>query len=323
MTKYIDPLTDFAFKRIFGSEPNKDLLISFINSVLAGRKHVVDLVFNKNEFVGEASTIGSVTLDLTCTSDDGSQFHIEVQRISQQFLKKRMLYYICKIISDQAPKGRRSDWNYGISEVYQIVLMDGFAMPGGSDGRYLHDIALCNVESGEIFYNELGFYYIELVNFVKEEKALVSDLDRWLYVLKHLSKMEKLPVFLRKPIFEKLFDIAEYSQLNQQERAMYDVSQKQRWDAYAIKEEARRQKEAAQREMEAARKEGWEQGRAAGEVEGKAEGKAEGKVEGKAEGKAEVIQNLIASGRFQDEEIASFAAVSLDFVKNVRKKMEY
>ncbi len=93
-----------------------------------------------------------MVFDLTCTGDDGAKFLIEVQRSHQATFKKRMLYYACKLIADQAPKGRRAEWNYQISEVYQIVLMDGFAMPGGSDGRYLHNIALCNRESGEFFY---------------------------------------------------------------------------------------------------------------------------------------------------------------------------
>jgi len=93
-------------------------------------------------------------------------------------------------------------------------------MPGDSnDGRYLHDICLCNRDTGRVFYDDLGFIYLELCNFVKEESELETDLDGWLYVLKNMSGLNKIPVYLRKPIFEKLFDIAEYSTLTKEETA--------------------------------------------------------------------------------------------------------
>src|SRR5690606_29068521 len=120
-------------------------------------------------------------------------------------LKRRMLYYGSKLIADRAPRGRRKEWDYAIPEVYVIVLMDGFGMPGGDESRYVHDICLCNRDTGEVFYDDLGFIYLELANFVKEESELETDLDGWLYVLKNMSKLNKIPVYLRKPIFEKLF----------------------------------------------------------------------------------------------------------------------
>ena len=96
--------------------------------------------------------------------------------------------------------------------------------------EYLHDICLCNRDTGEIFYDKLGYIYIELNKFVKEETELEIDLDKWLYVLKNMSRMDKLPVYLRKPIFEKLFNIAEYTNLTKEERNMYDSSLKYKWD---------------------------------------------------------------------------------------------
>jgi len=255
---YIDPLVDFAFKKIFGSEPNKDLLIAFLNEVFRGRKQITDLVYNKNEHPGDNDSIGGAIFDLTCTGHDGETFLIEVQRSSQGNMKQRMLYYASRLISDMAPKGKRKVWNYGISEVYVIVLMDGFTLPGNTDGRYLRDICLCNRENGKVFYEELGFVYLELLNFVKTETELETDLDRWLYVLKNMAKMDKIPLYLRKPIFEKLFNISEYSNLSKEEKEMYDVELKRKWDHANILAHAR------------------EQGRVEGEAEGKAEGLAEG-----------------------------------------------
>jgi len=241
---FIDPMSDFGFKRFFGSEPNKDLLISFLNGIFRGRKQIKGLIYNKNEHLGDNRTEGGAVFDLLCTGTDGERFIIEVQRARQDNFKKRTLFYTSRLISDQAPKGNRARWNYDIKEVYLIALLDSFLLEGTSEKEYLHDICLCNRDSKEIFYDGLGYIYIELIKFVKNEAELKTDLDRWLYVLKNMSRMKKMPLYLRKPIFEKLFNIAEYSNLTKEEKIMYDSSLKRKWDNenaldYAIREAKR------------------------------------------------------------------------------------
>jgi predicted transposase/invertase (TIGR01784 family) len=228
--RYIDPLVDFAFKKIFGSEPNKDLLISFLNEVFRGRKHIVDLTYDKNEHPGEIKDEGAAIFDLHCTGKHGESFLIEIQRGRQGNFKDRALFYTSRVISGQAPKGKRSEWAYNLTEVYLVALLEDFTMQISNSTEYLHDICLCNRDTGEIFYDKLGYTYIELRKFVKTESELETDLDKWLYVLKNMTQMDKLPVYLRKPIFEKLFNIAEYTNLTKEEKTMYDSSLKYKWD---------------------------------------------------------------------------------------------
>jgi len=228
--RYIDPLVDFAFKKIFGSEPNKDLLIAFLNEVFRGRKHIIDLVYNKNEHPGDIKNEGAAIFDLLCTGSTGDQFIIEVQRGRQGNFKERALFYTSRLISDQAPKGKRSDWAYNLTEVYLIALLEDFTLGISRDSEYLHDICLCKRDTGEIFYDKLGYTYIELSKFVKAGIELETDLDKWLYVLKNISQMDRIPVYLRKPVFEKLFSIAEYTNLTKEEKSMYDSSLKYKWD---------------------------------------------------------------------------------------------
>ena len=252
--RYIDPLVDFAFKKIFGSEPNKDLLIAFLNEVFRGRKHIVDLVYNKNEHPGDLKDEGAAIFDLLCTGDKGEQFLIEVQRGRQGFFKERALFYTSRLISGQAPKGSRSAWAYNIAEVYLIALLEDFTVEDSPANEYLHDICLCNRDTGKIFYDKLGYTYIELRNFVKTDAELETDLDKWLYVLKNMSRMNKIPVYLRKPIFEKLFSIAEYTNLTKEEKTMYDSSLKYKWDNknvldYAVKEAEYKNSLAIAKEM--------------------------------------------------------------------------
>lgn len=145
-----------------------------------------------------------------------------------------------------------------------------------------------------------------MVNFVKAEAELVNDLDRWLYVLKNMSSLNGLSTYLRKPIFEKLFQLAEYSKLKPEEREMYNVSLRNKWDAESIRssqeEQLRRAREKAMAE---------------GRAEGIAEGEAKGKAEGEVMGKAEVIKNLLSSNKFSISEIAELAEVTVEFVKQI------
>jgi len=237
--KYIDPTTDYGFKRIFGEEASKELLIAFLNEIFKGRKIIKDLTYGNTGRVGETEGLRTVIFDLFCTGENGEEFVIEMQTSSHANLKKRMLYYASRLVTDQAEKDEDKKWNYDINEVYVIVLMDGFSMPGeGENASFLHRVSLCNEGTGKVFYDGFGFIYIELSNFKKGEDELESDLDRWLYILKNMSDMDALPAYLRKPIFEKLFKIAEYGKLNKEERKMYNLSLKRKWDMTAALEDA-------------------------------------------------------------------------------------
>lgn len=238
---FIDPLTDFGFKRLFGTEPNKDLLISFLNEVFQGRRLIADLVYNMQEQTADTRYQGGAIFDLLCTGQDGEQFIIEIQRGRPLNFKKRSVFYTSSLITGQAPRGKREEWAYDTTPVYLVALLEEFLLAGVPHDLFIHPVSLCHEISGEIFYDELGYTFIELRKFVKTDAELESDLDRWLYVLKNMSRLDKIPTFLRKPVFEKLFNIAAYSNLTKEEKTMYDSAQKKRWDNkavldYAVKE---------------------------------------------------------------------------------------
>jgi len=100
--------------------------------------------------------------------------------------------------------------------------------------RYLHDVCLCYRDSGEIFYNGLGYTYINLGKFVKKKDELRDNLDQWLYSLKHLDEQDDLPSHLKATIFEKLYNIAEYTNLSKEEQRMYNQDLKKKWDNEAV-----------------------------------------------------------------------------------------
>jgi predicted transposase/invertase (TIGR01784 family) len=161
---FIDPLTDFGFKRLFGNEPSKDLLIDFLNELFKGRKVIKDLTYNKNEHSGPRSRSRKMIFDLTCTGEEGEQFIIEVQRIHQQYFKDRAIYYCSRLIHDQAPGGE--NWDYSLKEVYFIGIMDS-VLEDSDNRECVHHIHLTYQKSGKEFYKKLRFIFIEIPKFTK------------------------------------------------------------------------------------------------------------------------------------------------------------
>jgi predicted transposase/invertase (TIGR01784 family) len=296
---FIDPLTDFGFKHLFGSVPSKELLIDFLNELFKGRKIITDLVYNKNERPGPGLKSRKMIFDLTCTGQEGEQFIIEVQRIRQQYFKDRAVYYASRLIHDQAPQG--SNWDYSLKEVYFIGVMDS-VLDDSDPKEYLHYVKLGYEKSGKDFYKKLGFIFIEIPKFTKTEKELKTGVDKWLYILKNLSRLQKIPVILNTRIFLKLFAIAAVSNLTKEEYMKYEKNLMASWDAYAIKKTIEHDRQAA---ME----------------EGMEKGMEKGMEEGMEKKSYEVVENLLSAGGFSISKIANLANVTESFVRKVKKRL--
>ena len=226
---YINPFEDWAFKRIFASEASKEVVKAFLNAVLEGTRHIETIAYYKNEYPGEIKDEAGAVFDFICTDVDGTTFLVEVQRQEQSFFKERSLFYTSRLISDQAPKGDK-EWKYNLKEIYSIALLEQFCLPDTEVNMYLHNISLCNTNTGVPFYDKLHFIYIEVKKFAKERTELNSALDEWIYALKHASKMNDEPHFLKAPGLVHFFDLAKYANLTQEERNMYRTAQQVKWD---------------------------------------------------------------------------------------------
>ncbi len=323
--RFIDPLTDFGFKRIFGSEPNKDLLIAFLNELFKGCKVIRDLVYNQQENNGPVQYYRKTIFDLTCTGADGETFIIEVQRADQRFFTDRAVFYIASKLYEQGPKGKKN-WDFELKEVYLIAVMD-FNFEHVRPGKYLHRVRLAEEETGKTFYNKLGFIFLELPNFNLEEEQIKTDLERWMYVLRNMAKMEKIPVILHKRIFQKLFYIAEVANLKKEEYMLYEKALLDRWTEYAVKKTAAEKIKTAEEKVKTAEekaKAAEENAKVAEESATKAmkDGIEKGMQKGIEKGKEQFVKNLISKFGFTDEQAASAAEVSTNFVKRIRASLK-
>jgi predicted transposase/invertase (TIGR01784 family) len=220
---YINPLTDFGFKRIFGEEANKDLLISFLNAVLKIRGGISDLTYTNPERKGRIKTDKSVFFDLHCTTKAGDRFIIEMQKLSQKYYKDRSLYYVSFPIQEQGL--RQKKWNYRLHPVYSVNIVN-FLLDGVErmKDQYIYYIQLMDRDTRKLFYDKLLLVYLELPGFNKPVEDLKTNVERWMYVLKHLSKLKDRPAALNDRIFKKFFEQAKIANMTPEEKKEYDYS---------------------------------------------------------------------------------------------------
>ena len=220
--KYINPFTDYGFKKLFGTEINKDLLIDFLNQVLPERHHIQDLSYTPTEQLGASEVDRKAIFDLYCTSPSGERFIVEVQKAKQNYFKGRSVYYSTFPIQEQAKKG---DWDYQLAAVYTIGILDFVFDDDRHKKEVRHEVKLKD-QHCQVFYDKLTFIYLEMPNFKKTETELETDFDKWMYVLKHLPYLQNRPAALQERIFQKLFEAAEIARFDPEEKARYEESLK-------------------------------------------------------------------------------------------------
>lgn len=223
--RYISLLTDFGFKRIFGTKPNKDLLIDFLNSLFNGEQVVKDVTFLNSEHVGDVHTDRKAIFDVYCENEKGEKFIVEMQNAYQTYFKDCSLYYATFPIREQAQKGE--GWNYKLKHVYIVALLNyDMSDPAFSDDTINHDIGLLDKQTHRVFNNKLTFKYVEISKFNKRIEELKTNYDKWLFVLQNLSRLDCQPEYLKTAVFNRLFAEAEIAKFTRAELREYEDSLK-------------------------------------------------------------------------------------------------
>jgi len=282
--KYINPFTDFGFKKLFGEEATKDLLLDFLNAVLHDEEGLItSLEFSNNEHLGKMEIDRKVVFDIYCTNERGEKFIVEVQKARQIHYKDRSLFYATFPIQEQATTG---NWDFKLKAVYSISILDFLLDEKDNAEKYFHKIKLVDTETYQIFSDKLTFVYLEMPKFKKDPEELLNKFEKWLFLLKHLPRLENLPVKMQEKIFKKVMNVAELAKLNREERAAYEHSLKNYRDLQNVKDTY------------------FQEGKEEGKLEGKLEGILEGEKKGKVEGKIETAINARKQGLPMDVIVA-------------------
>ena len=279
--EFINPFTDFGFKRIFGQEINKELTIDFLNLLLDGERHIADLTIHNPEIQPETEEERLVVFDLYCESDDGTQFIVEMQTARQSFFLSRSLYYQSRAIIAQGEKGK--NWCYHLQPVYGIFFMD-FTMPENSGLRT--DVALMDMKTHKVFNPQLRQIYLEMPRFTKEADECENDFERWLYLIKNMRILKRMPFKAKRAVWDKLLEVADVASLSQKEHEAYQRALMNYWDYHNAMEAA----------QEDGHKAGWTKGHKVGLEEGHKAGLEEGLKEGELKKQIEIARKLKAMG---------------------------
>lgn len=272
--RYINPHTDFGFKRLFGSEFNKELLKSFLNAMFRGEQNVQEVTYLNSEQLGDRMDARRAVFDVYCENDRGEKFIVEIQNVYHEFYKNHTIYYSTFPIREQAQRG--DDWDFHLNSVYTIGLLNFNFADGLDDAqRWHHEVKLMEVDTKEVFYDKLTYVYVEIPKFDKTEGELVTMYDKWMYVLKNLSRLMERPAALQERVFTRLFEQAEISKFNATELKLYEDSVNAYRDIVNAIKTAEKKKYAE------------------GKEEGRAEGRAEGREEGRAEEKIVIARKLL------------------------------
>ena len=259
--KYINPYTDFGFKVLFGTEMNKELLLSFVNSLFKGKEIIRDLTYLNTEHLGNSEVDRRAVFDVYCENEQGEKILIEMQRGEQQFFKDRSLYYSTFPIREQGEKG---EWDYHLKAVYVIGVLN-FTFDHKDEGYFHHEVQLMDIHTKEVFYEKLTFVYLEMPKFNKREEELDGMFEKWLFVLRNLSRLMERPKALQERIFTKLFDAAEIAKFTKEQYEAYEDSLKVYRDWQST--------------IATAEHKGEEKGMEKGLKHGRAEGRAEERIE--------------------------------------------
>ena len=180
--KNINPFTDFGFKKLFGEEASKDILLDFLNAVLEDDVGpIADLEYSKNEHLGPSELDRNVVFDIFCRTESGERIIIEMQKFFQTYFKERSLYYSSFAIQEQAVRG---EWDFSLYPVYCISLLD-FQLRDNEISRqeYFHKVKLIETKTGRVFNDKLSFIYLEIPKFDKKLDELETNFDKWMYLL--------------------------------------------------------------------------------------------------------------------------------------------
>ena len=275
--RYIDPLTDWGFKRLFGSEMNKEILLGFLQDLFP-EKDIRDISYLGNENAGATSGDRKAVFDVSCRTEKGEEFIVEMQKAPQEYFRDRALYYSTFPLQRQAPKG---DWDFRLTPVYMVGILNFGLVHNVRDElrekvreMRVFRYELTETTLGERMTDNLAFVFLELERFGKSEDGLETMLDKWMYVLKNLSRLTERPAELQERIFRRLFEAARIAAFTREELDEYTNDMMTENDRRNAIDYARKQ----------------------GRAEGRTEGVIAGRAEGEMVGKLSVARRMLAAG---------------------------
>jgi predicted transposase/invertase (TIGR01784 family) len=212
---FINPKTDYAFKKIFGSSESKDILISFLNALIyEGNSTIEDLEIINPNLPPKLEGLKDTYLDVKAKLSDGTLVIIEMQVLNVQSFGKRVLYNAAKTYAFQleAAQGYRM-----LKPVIALTITDFEMFPNSPEfiSRFVFKEVKTNLTYPE---NELDLVFVELPKFTKGQEELETLSDKWIYFMKNARSLTSIPETMDSiPEIHEAFNIANQASLSREE----------------------------------------------------------------------------------------------------------
>ena len=299
LARYLDPKNDIAFKKIFGTEKHKDLLIHFLNDILGNEDKIIDVEFLKTYQDPEAASKKQSIVDVLCKDEKGVRYIVEMQVAKSAGFEERAQYYAARAYVDQMKKGGLYE---GLKRIIFLAISDFIMFP--NKAGYKSDHVTLDKKSNEHDLKAFSFTFIELPKFNKtkaEIKKLNNLIEKWCYFFKYATDTtdKDLEQLIGSDIVIKdAYEVLDRFGWSDEELLTYESEIKRRMDEEAIE----RQKLA---DLESRIK----------------QSKIEGKAEGKAEGTIEIAENMLSLG-VELEIIAKSTSLTMKQIEALKNKMD-
>jgi predicted transposase/invertase (TIGR01784 family) len=180
---------------------------------------IVDLYYGNTVRTGLSKDDRTSIFDLYCTTGKGDRIIVEMQTVFHDYYRDRALYYASRLIQEQGKKSKH--WDFMLYPVYSVNILNFCLDKTIETEKYVSQIQLIDRDTHQLFYDKLTFVYLELPRFTKNENGLQTEVEQWMYALKYLPKLDRLPFALRNEVFEKLFEHARIAKMSRREQNNY------------------------------------------------------------------------------------------------------
>ena len=297
----INPRIDFAFKKLFGSEENKDLLISLINSIVSEQDQVAEIIL-KNPYNLADYRAGKLTiLDIKARSTRGQWFNVEMQISEDLVFDKRAIYYWSKLVTEQLTEGMLFK---ELHKTISIIILDFNFIPDREEYHNCYKILNAATGKDDKLHDIFEMHYIELRKFRKTFSELTSVLDRWCAFLTRAHELDKNRVpegLANDPCIvkaitavDRMFDEEERVIYQDRRLALMEVQNK----IASAEEKGIKQgmEKGMQKGMQKGMEIGLEHGLAQGLERGLAQGMEHGLIQGREQALRDALAKLMAEG---------------------------
>lgn len=235
---YAKLTNDFVFKRIFGTEATKDILMMFLNHMIESPR-IMDVTVRNVEYLGMTFEDRKSVFDITCSTESGEQFIVEMQHASQEYFRERATYYTSYPTIEQGEIAKKEyydehgttagfSWDFNLKPV-KIIAILSFRMDheaGWPEDRFSSSYHIREDTTHEIMHDKHQYIFLELPRFRKKAEDLKNDYDRWVYLFKNMHKFRKRPEEFMGKEYDRLFEMAEFANFTAEDYKKYQEVEK-------------------------------------------------------------------------------------------------